>query len=59
MTVKQALIDYNVSLAAGNKWLVFDGNEWVLFCRPKFSKRANIIYRGNESEAVKLLVKDL
>lgn len=58
MKVKQALIDYNVILTNGDKWLVFDGNEWVVYEKAKFIK-TKVLYRGfSEDEAVRLLVKD-
>lgn len=59
MKVKQAMIDYNVRLTYEDKWLVFDGNEWVVYYRAKYAKHTNVLYRGfDEDEAVRNLLKD-
>lgn len=59
MKVKQAMIDYNVRLTNGDKWLIFDGNEWVTYHRAKYNKHTKVLYRGfSEDEAVRILLID-
>lgn len=60
MNIVSALMNVDmIRLSYGNRWLIFDEGEWVVYEHKYHAKNSQVLIRTqNQDEAIDVLIKD-